>query len=212
VAIEAGIGRDGALALANVPELRALVLWGNHRVDEAATGLACSKTLRSVTVSGVNCSDSALVHMAGITQLQSLEFSGGANVTPAGIEALHGLTGLKRLAPGYGKSSSSLVPLFAALPNLDDARLSFNLSFKPEPEQLRLLLNSKSLRRCEIFLDALTPDLVEELASHEQIQEYSIVGSIRDSRVYDELARGFQKKRINVWTHSTVIHRPTKTK
>jgi len=212
VAIEAGIGRDGALALANVPQLRALALWGVHRIDEAAAGLASSKTLCSLKVSGIDCSDSALIHIAGITQLESLVFSGGANVTPAGIESLHGLTGLKHLTPGFGKSPSSLVPLFAALPNLDDARLSFNLSFQPEPEQLRPILNSTSLRRCEILLNELTPELVQELASHEQIQEYSIVGNIGDSRVYKELARGFQNKRIDVWNHSTLIHRPTKTK
>jgi hypothetical protein len=131
-------------------------------------------------------------------------FSGGGKVTAEGIEALHGLIGLRLLAPRFGTSPSSLVRLFAALPSLDEARMSFK---QFEAMEIHPLLSSRSLRRCELLVDVLTPDLIRELASHDQMSEYSIIGNIRDRGVYEELVRGFPKTRVNIWTHFTLRYR-----
>ncbi len=72
-----GITDEDMAALAAMPELRELTMWGPF-------------------LRGTKISDSALVHLKGLTKLQILDL-GGTPITDAGLEHLEGLTNLRVL-------------------------------------------------------------------------------------------------------------------
>jgi formylglycine-generating enzyme required for sulfatase activity/dsDNA-binding SOS-regulon protein len=104
-------------------EIVRVILSGTQITDAGLVHLAGLTSLESLRLKGTQVTDAGLVHLKGLTELRSL-FLNGTQVTDAGLVHLKGLTSLEKLYLRYTQVTDTGLEHLKGLTNLETLALS----------------------------------------------------------------------------------------